>query len=234
MSDAEFPTPNPRLDLQRPDPQNRNSVAVDRLFDAVTCLLVERGAELLGEALKPEEVTARAGKARASYYRTADFPGSDALSSEVRTEVLEQLIARVLRGSADDLSQVVGGISTYIENGWVTDSPREFIRDTSANNFDEMFTYQSLLQLLAAALSPSSPTIATELQAYYEQVTKAYTGSYTEVFEFWKYRARPPLTIEQFTIVIMALAEGLMMRSFSDPSIDRDTFAELLEAVGGA
>ena len=70
MSDAEFPTPNPRLDLQRPDPQNRNSVAVDRLFDAVTCLLVERGAELLGEALKPEAVTARAGKARASYYRT--------------------------------------------------------------------------------------------------------------------------------------------------------------------
>ena len=67
--------------------------------------------------------------------------------------------------------------------------------------------------------------IAAELDSYYGSVTKAYTDSYTEVFEFWKYRTRPPLTTEQFTIVIMALAEGLMMRSFADPSIYRDSFA---------
>jgi AcrR family transcriptional regulator len=32
----------------------------------------------------------------------------------------------------------------------------------------------------------------------------------------------------------MALAEGLMMRSFADPSINRESYSELLEIVGGA
>lgn len=234
MSDPEFPTPNPRLDVQRPDPFDRNAPAADRLFNAIVCLLIERGAPLLADALKPEEVTARAGKARASYYRTAEFPGADALTDQVRTDVLEQLVARVLQASAADVSQVTGDIATYVENGWITDSPREFIRETSANNFDAMFDHTSVLQILAAALAPSSPAIADELGDYYRAVTDAHTRAYHEVFDFWKYRPRPPLTMEQFTTVVMALAEGLILRSFADPSIDRDTYAHLLEMVGGS
>ncbi|MFM7686145.1 MAG: hypothetical protein ACKPDI_09515 [Actinomycetota bacterium] len=45
-----------------PDPQDRNSTGAERLFDAVLCLLIEQGVDLLAGALRPDDVTRRAGK----------------------------------------------------------------------------------------------------------------------------------------------------------------------------
>lgn len=221
-----------RLELRRPDPEDRNASASDRLLHAVICLLVERGAPLLADALKPEDVTKRAGKSRASYYRTEGFPASEVNNPESRQNVLERVIAEVLTRSSDDLENVVGGIGEYIANGWVSESPREFIRTTAEENFEEMGDYQMLLQLLAGSLAPSSPAIERSLGKYYSTVTEAYTKSYNEVFRFWGYRPRPPLTTEKFTIAVMALAEGLMLRVNGDPAIDQKLFGELIEIVG--
>jgi len=52
-----------------PDPTDRNLSAEDRLYLAVIYLLIEEGADLLAESLKPDDITKRAGKSRASYWR---------------------------------------------------------------------------------------------------------------------------------------------------------------------
>lgn len=221
-----------RLELRRPDPEDRNASASDRLLNAVICLLVERGAPLLADALKPEDVTKRAGKSRASYYRTEGFPASVVNNPESRQNVLERVIAEVLTSSAADVENVVGGISEYIANGWVSESPSEFIRGTAEANFDELADHTMLVQLFAGALAPSSTAVEEALGTFYRSVTDAYAASYSEVFRFWGYRPRPPLTTEKFTIAVMALAEGLMHRLCGDSMIDKALFAELIEIVG--
>ncbi len=90
MSEAGSVSVNPRLIINLPDPEDRNSTAADRLKNAVLCLLVECGTPLLADALKPEEVTKRASKSRASYYRSEGFPASDANTAHIRRAVLEQ------------------------------------------------------------------------------------------------------------------------------------------------
>lgn len=232
MTGEDFQTINPRLSLSRPDPQDRNAESVDRLINAVICLLIERGAPLIAEALTPDNVTKRAGKSRASYYRTEGFPASDASSQDPRLEVLEEAIAHALRYSANDTAQVVGGIASYIEAGWVSDSPSEFISTMVEDNFDSVADFTSTIQLLAGALAPSSTNVEESLREYYERVTAAYSASYEELFRFWGYRPRAPLTTERFTMVIMALAEGLILRHYGNAGIDRDLYADLLSAVG--
>jgi hypothetical protein len=234
MSDPGVPPATPRLDNNRPDPEDRNAPAPERLMNAVICLLIERGAPLIADALKPEDVTRRAGKSRASYYRTEGFPASDPSNPEARRSVLERAIAEVLLASANDVEQVVGGIATYIENGWVSESPRDFIRTTSEENFDELADHAMVTQLLAGALAPSSSTVESALADFYRRVTDAYSESYAEALRFWGYRPKPPLTVEKFTVVIMALAEGLMLRLCGDETVDRTLFGELLETVGTA
>jgi len=46
--------PNPRLALERPDPENRNALGYERLLDAVLCLRVVSGATALAEGFKPD------------------------------------------------------------------------------------------------------------------------------------------------------------------------------------
>lgn len=231
VSDSGSLPANPRLTIQLPDPEDRNASAAERLTNAVICLLIECASPLLAEALKPEDVTKRAGKSRASYYRTEGFPASEVNNHEARRAVLERTIAHVLEASASDLAQVVGGIGSYIENGWVSDSPREFVRASAEANFDEMRDQDSVIQLLAGALAPSSPAIEQALQRYYARVTDAYTEAYGQVLSFWGYRTRPPITVEKFAIALMALAEGLMLRHFGNGGVDHDLFAELLSVV---
>lgn len=231
MSDAGDPPKSPRLNLQVPDPEDRNATAAERLTNAVICLLIERATPLIAEALKPEDVTKRAGKSRASYYRTEGFPASESQNHEARVAVLERTIAKVLDDSATDLAQVVGGIGDYIANGWVSESPREFMGLTAAANFDTMSNYDAVLQLFAGAMASSSPATEAALQDYYRRVTSSYSAAYAELMSFWEYRFRPPITVEKFTIALMAMAEGLMLRHFGNGDIDQELFAELLSAV---
>jgi AcrR family transcriptional regulator len=234
MSDAGDPRSNPRLAIARPDPEDRNAGAADRLMHAVVCLLIERGTPLLADALKPEEVTKRAGKSRASYYRTDGFPASEANNHEARLSVLERVLERVLDGSAADTAQVVGGIGAYLDSGWAADSPREFVRSISEANFDHMSDHTLMIQLLAAVCSPSSVAMEGALTQYYGTVTDAYVEAYHQIFRFWGYRPKPPLTLEKFTMILMGLAEGLMLRYLGNAGVDRVSFGEAISTVATA
>ena len=70
-------TPSEERRSDSADPTDRNLPADARLYSAVVHLLLEQGTDLFAEALTPDAVTKRAGKSRASYYRTNGFAGGD-------------------------------------------------------------------------------------------------------------------------------------------------------------
>lgn len=233
MEASEFPAGNPRLRIRRPDPQDRNAPSPERLTHAVICLLIERGAAILAEGLKPDDITRRAGKSRASYYRTEWLPsGADA--GDARRVALEHTIRRVLDESAADVSVVVDGIAGYLAQGWVSASPREFVAQVTERNFEEMQHYTFSIQMLAASLASSSTTVEASLRDFYKRVTEAYTQSYTDILGFWGYRLKPPMTAEKFAVVLMGLAEGLVLRHLGDGGMDASTYSELLSTVAAS
>ena len=65
-------------------------------------------------------------------------------------------------------------------------------------------------------------------------MTKGYTESYARLIEFLGYRMRPPFTTEHLAISLMALAEGLAMRSIADTTVDRGMFGTLVAFVASA
>ena len=219
-------SPDPSRD---PDPFDKNVGAADRLLEAVTRLLVERGSALVAGALKPEDVTARAGKSRASYYRTEGFPGADlATGDESRLTVLEAALRRALQQSAAGTDELERAIDDFIGTGWRSVTPAEFLVSAAADNFDITGGKELIEQLFAAALGASSDTIAADLREYYAHVTKVYASEYGRLLAFLGYRVRPPFTAEHMAIGLMALAEGLAMRAIADPSLDRAVYAQFI------
>ncbi|MFZ9629872.1 MAG: TetR/AcrR family transcriptional regulator [Ilumatobacteraceae bacterium] len=201
-------------------------------MQSVLSILVERGSAVVATALKPEDVTARAGKSRSSYYRTEGFPAADlGPGDESRTAVLEAALRRSLVTSASELGQITGGIEEFIRAGWRDTTPAEFMQAIAEENFDETGGHFLVEQLFAAALAASSPTIALDLGVYYTEVTKGYAEAYAKLIEFLGYRVRPPFTTDHMATALMALAEGLAMRSIADPSIDRTMFGSLIALV---
>lgn len=224
------------------DPRDRNLSAADRLLEAVSCLLVERGAELLARALRPEDVTDRAGKGRASYYRTTGFPGVSATASTpvagddgTRLAVLEAAIDRSLRQSAGDLHQVIDGIERYIASGHGEGTPEQLIRALALENFEWLGEDPSIsVQLVASGLAGSSPAIAASLERYYRTVTDEYGSAYQRLLDHWGYRLRQPFTPTSVAVVLMALAEGLASRRASGAVVSGDELADAMSAFARA
>ncbi|MEN9506111.1 MAG: hypothetical protein RI958_2037 [Actinomycetota bacterium] len=223
-----------RADVTRalPDPTDRNDPGDERLFDAVVCLLVEQGARLVAAALRPDEVTDRAGKARASYYRTAGFPRTPGVGGDTRRAVLVDALDRSLRESAGDLDQMVGGVAAFLDGDDVEPVPVEMIRSLAAENFTDMVNSPHFyLQLLAAALSPSADELQASLQRFYATVAAEYDELFRTVLDHWGYRPRPPFGYHDLTVLLSAIGEGLGLRHAGVRSIDGDYYADVLGMV---
>ncbi len=214
-----------------PDPTDRNLPADDRLYWAVICLLLEDGSHLLAESLRPDDITKRAGKSRASYYRTVGFAGTEAASHNTRRMVLEGAFDRALRDAAADVSQIVDAVEEFTTEEWKGLTPQEFIRVTAAENYDWLDSPVDRAQFLSASLAHSSPVIRESLAAFYQSVTADYSTAYATLLSFLGYSVRPPFTIEHFTVAVMAMAEGLLMRRSADPSITKDLYVDLIELI---
>jgi AcrR family transcriptional regulator len=224
------------------DPRDRNLPAAERLLEAVACLVAERGAELLARALRPEDVTDRAGKGRASYYRTAGFPGVTAVASTAvagddgtRLAVLEAAIDRSLRQSAGDLHQVVDGIEQYIAAGHGESTPEHFIRMMALENFEWVGADPAIIvQFVATGLAGSSPAIAASLAEYYRAVTEHYGVAYERLLGHWDYRLRQPFTPTSIAVILMALSEGLALRRVCGAPVSGHEFADAMSALARA
>ena len=224
-------TPNPRLDFARPDPEDRNAAGYERLLDAVLCLLVESGTSALADGFKPDDVAKRAGKSRASYYRTEGFPAGEVSNSEVRVAVLEAAIDRALRISAGEVNRNFESIDGDIAAGRVLADPGEAVRVSALANFPTVHNAFMSSRLYAAALSPSSMKIEASLNRHFESLTDALIDAYGKVFAHWGYRPKAPLDARGFAITMLALADGLILRYCADETINADNYAEMLGAV---
>jgi len=211
-----------------PDPHDRNSTGAERLLDAVLCLLIEQGTDLLADALRPEDVTRRAGKSRASYYRTDGFPAT-ATDAAARRKVLEAALDRGLRNSSGDLGQMLGAVDELLATSQTRLTPQDFVRAATADNYDSYVDGTDWLQFFVSLLSISSHPLRTSLSDFYTTVTDAYVAAYTKALGYLGYEIRPPFTMRQFTLATMCLADGMMARRMSDPSITRDLYVDLIE-----
>ena len=211
-----------------PDPQDRNSTGAERLFDAVLCLLIEQGVDLLADALRPEDVTRRAGKSRASYYRTDGFPAS-ATDAAARRKVLEAALDRGLRSGAGDLDQMLGAIDELLATSQTRMTPQDFVRAATAGNFDSYTDGTDWLQFFVTLLTINSAPLRASLADYFATITEHYSVAYAKALDHLGYEVRPPFTIKQFTLATMCLADGMMARRISDPTITRDLYVDLIE-----
>ena len=213
--------------LDGPDPLDRNISGADRLFDAMICLLVENGIDLVGRSLKPEDVAGRAGKARASYYRTEGFPAGR-VGEDRRAELLARAIRRRLEHTASLLDEVTDPVGDYLDGQWRDVSPDDFIRSVATANADEANSIDFVTVLLAATLSTSSPAVADALRDFFDTAGRGYAEAYSKILDFWRYRVRKPFDIDHLTTAMMAMAQGLAIRRLVDPSLDPATYGEIL------
>lgn len=226
---------------QLPDPTDRNHPGAERLFDAMCCLLFERGTALVAEALRPEVVAERAGKSRASYYRTAGFPGPDGCADvrttdgDLRTAALEALLSRRLDESSTDLGEAVSLLDQVAADGLDGQSPAELIRAAAALNFAEYRVDPiAYLGILASFLSCSSTSIATALSRYYAALEESHSSTYAGLCSQLGYRLAPPFTFRSLAVVATALVEGLGMRALVDERIDESFVADAVELLARA
>lgn len=227
-------TPNPRLNLHRPNPEDRNVAAHERLLDAVLCLMVESGAEALADGFKPSDVARRAGKSRASYYRTEGFPAAEADADESRVAVLEAAIERALSMDAEAVNRRINAAATEAEEGRILEDPAEAIRIASIANFHVVQNALLSTRLYAAALSSSSVAIGESLGRHYEALTEALVVAYGRAIRVWGREIRPPLSLREYVITMLALSDGLILRYCADASITAETYAHLLASTGAA
>lgn len=220
--------PNPRLNLDRPNPEDRNLAAHERLLDAVVCLMVEAGVEALAEGFKPSDVARRAGKSRASYYRTEGFPASEAESDESRVAVLEAAIDRALAMDAVEVTRRFQNVPREIQEGVILDDPAESIRVSSRANFGTVQNALLSTRIYAAALSTSSTTIEASLRRHYESLTESLVNAYRVALQHWGREVRPSFTLREYVITLFALSDGLVLRYCADETIDADTYAHLM------
>jgi len=226
--------PNPRLNLDRPNPEDRNLAAHERLLDAVLCLMVEAGAEALADGFKPSDVAKRAGKSRASYYRTEGFPASEAENDESRLAVLEAAIDRALSMDAAEVTRRFEAVPKDIEEGRVPFDPVESIRVSSLANFQTVQNALLSTRLYAAALASSSVNIEASLRRHYDVLTESLVTAYRQAIHYWSREVRPPFGLRDFVVTMLALSDGLILRYCADESIDAETYAHLLASVGAA
>jgi hypothetical protein len=223
--------PNPRLDLERPDPENRNAPGYERLLDAVLCLLVESGTAALADGFKPDDVARRAGKSRASYYRTEGFPAGDVLNSESRVAVLEAAIDRALHLSAVDVNRRYETVDDDIAGGRVLADPGTAIRVSCEADFGTVKNALLSVRLYAAALAPSSMNVEASLRSHYDALTDSLVDAYDKVLRHWGYWPRRPLDLRQFVITMLGVADGLILRYCADETVDAPFYAEAMAAV---
>ncbi|MGB9033622.1 MAG: hypothetical protein WCC45_03780 [Paeniglutamicibacter sp.] len=86
-------------------------------------------------------------------------------------------------------------------------------------------------QLLAVATAQSDSASAVALNRMYKNLSQVWMTLYTQVFEHYGFRFRPGIGMQEFNILLQAMAEGLGLRLLSEvdePVLDHETKTSLL------
>ncbi|HEU0087465.1 MAG TPA: hypothetical protein VFQ77_07420 [Pseudonocardiaceae bacterium] len=71
---------------------------------------------------------------------------------------------------------------------------------------------------LVTAFADHDPVVAKALSAVYEELTESWRQVYEKIFQSRGLRLRPGLSLDEFTLIITAVAEGLALRAQGDRS----------------
>lgn len=98
----------------------------------------------------------------------------------------------------DKLSAVVHEIA-YRDLGLMTDTATRF-------------------KILVTAFADRDPVVAEALSAVYREITEAWRPVYAELFRTRGQRLRPELSLDDLTVILTAVCEGLTLRTIGDRS----------------
>jgi len=73
------------------------------------------------------------------------------------------------------------------------------------------------VQFAISSLGHGDTVVATGLRSHYDSVAKELRDSYQTVLDHWGVDIRAPLTFDSIATILMALSEGLLLRSLVDP-----------------
>ncbi|MGH3938339.1 MAG: hypothetical protein ACRDTG_06840 [Pseudonocardiaceae bacterium] len=69
---------------------------------------------------------------------------------------------------------------------------------------------------LFTALADRDPVIGEAIRRVYSNITKAWGAVYAEAFRIYDLKLRPGLSMDNFTVMLSAVAEGLALRGIGD------------------
>jgi AcrR family transcriptional regulator len=196
------------------------------MLDAGMDLLVEwlhssSAGGLLGN-VRATDVARRVGKTTGSFFHW--WPTQDAY----RESLLEHLLSRE-RLREVNVEGSLQGINDAIEARGRLEIA-DVIRAGAVANLASIDGNQDFdVQLLLVAARAGDPRIARELQAFYQAILDAYVPIYEDFMAAFGLRIRAPYTVQNYAVILTALAEGLLMRRQVDP----DAVPAAMEAPPG-
>jgi hypothetical protein len=211
--------------------ERRPRLSRDKLYDlfikAGWDILREEGLGAGGETLTLKRVRERVESDTGIQVTNASLIGRIwENQSDYQTDVLATIAAHYgtseIEDTIDSLTPVLTSMDPSSEESRRS-TMREVCRVSAAANTTAL-RYSTDLSLWfgiwAVTAVGSAPErrrrIESALEQSYEKVTERMEGIYTAGLDFVGYRARPGLTIRQFTIAAAALAEGCVLRDRVD------------------
>lgn len=224
--------------MPRPGPDSTLDEVRVKLIAAGTALLRERGVDLgLAEVPLADTIT-RAGVTRSTAYRSL---AHDDLAPQavLHRALVMNLLTRYTQGEARDdieadIADELDAQVTALDDGTVeerTRAMRAIIRVGANRSYQGAIESpeRSILTAMYGALRSSADDSDWRVEALTEgerSLNELFSGLYGGLSAMFRYRTKPPFTMEQFTAAAASLLEGMAMRhGFNDEltMIDRPT-----------
>lgn len=179
------------------------------LLDAATAMLFETPAADVLRTLRPVEVARRADPPRTTGAFYNIWPAQD----DFRQDLLDHLLA-MDRFGADVAT--VQALADQLQRPEL--DLDETVRLASTINFEGNKSDPAfLLQMAFWVRHPIDPDMRDRLRRLYAELMGAAVPLYTAILGRTGRRMRPPFTVEQLAVSLIAFSEGLTLRWAVDP-----------------
>ncbi len=178
-----------------------------RLLVAGAEVLIHQGCHMLVAGLSPEAVTTAAGRSRRVFYD----------HFESKEDFVRALLERNLEVSLDD--DFGPGTENDITELLLSAGGNLFasVRALSALTHQRVVESESrAVRLVAVAMGCEDTDLRDSVARYQRNAERAAATLIENIFEFWGLQLRDPWTPEVFARVLLAISEGLYLRSRGD------------------
>lgn len=212
-----------------PDVPTRDAVAqiadpAERLVQAGARLLADDGFRVLAGGLRPETVTAIAGRTRRMFYdhfETKEDYARAVFDAYLDITADHTTLTETFAGAFEDL--IFGARGDIIEAVWAIS---DALFTTSADSAE------LVIHTAAWAAAASDDHVRATVGRYFETMDDFYEEMVSRALVEWGQKLRPPWTARDLSLVIGALSDGFNVRNrVRDDQIDASFLATCVLAI---